>query len=256
MENRGMIQYTEFKEQVVLITGAASGIGHAQTRRFLEQEAIVIGLDKQVETMAKLAEEYSTFSFYQLDVTDHEKMKVIVSEILEQGICIDYLVNTAGILDDYLPTLETSDTLWQRIMDTNVTAVFHLTNLVLPQMLKNKRGTIINTASIASLVAGGGGAAYTAAKHALAGYTKQLALDYAEDGIHVNAIAPGAIQTPMNAADFAGDAQMAKWVANETPLKRWAQPEEVADLTLFLASEASAYLQGAIVPIDGGWLLK
>jgi 3-oxoacyl-[acyl-carrier protein] reductase len=81
-------------------------------------------------------------------------------------------------------------------------------------------------------------------------------LDYAEDGIHVNAIAPGAIQTPMNAADFVGDAQMAKWVANETPLKRWAQPEEVADLTLFLASEASAYLQGAIVPIDGGWLLK
>lgn len=251
-----MIQYTEFKDRIVLLTGADSGIGHAQARRFLEQGASVIGLDKNVSAMEKLAEEYTLFSFYQLDVTDHERMKEIVAEILQNDGRIDYLINTAGILDDYLPTLETSEALWAQVMATNVTAVFHLTNLVLPHMLKHKRGTIINTASIASLVAGGGGAAYTAAKHALAGYTKQLALDYAEDGIHINAIAPGAIQTPMNAADFAGDAQMAKWVANETPLKRWAQPEEVADLTLFLASDASSYLQGAIVPIDGGWLLK
>lgn len=251
-----MIQYTEFKNKVVLLTGANSGIGHAQAERFLAQGAVVIGLDKQVAAMEQLAEAYPTFSFYALDVTDHEKMKAIVAEILMKGTRVEYLINTAGILDDYLPTLETSEELWQLVMATNVTAVFHLTNLLLPHMLENKRGTIINTASIASLVAGGGGAAYTAAKHALAGYTKQLALDYAKDGIHVNAIAPGAIQTPMNAADFAGDAQMAKWVAEETPLKRWAQPEEVADLTLFLASEASAYLQGAIVPIDGGWLLK
>lgn len=251
-----MIQYTEFKDKIVLLTGADSGIGHAQARHFLEQGASVIGLDKNISAMEKLAEEYALFSFYQLDVTDHERMKEIVAEILQNDGRIDYLINTAGILDDYLPTLETSEALWAQVMATNVTAVFYLTNLVLPHMLKHKRGTIINTASIASLVAGGGGAAYTAAKHALAGYTKQLALDYAEDGIHINAIAPGAIQTPMNAADFAGDAQMAKWVANETPLKRWAQPEEVADLTLFLASDASSYLQGAIVPIDGGWLLK
>lgn len=251
-----MIQYTEFKDKVVLLTGANSGIGHAQAEAFLVQGAVVIGLDKQVAAMEQLAEAYSAFSFYQLDVTDHKKMKAIVAEILMKSTRVEYLINTAGILDDYLPTLETSEELWQKVMATNVTAVFHLTNLLLPHMLENKCGTIINTASIASLVAGGGGAAYTAAKHALAGYTKQLALDYAKDGIHVNAIAPGAIQTPMNAADFVGDAQMAKWVAEETPLKRWAQPKEVADLTLFLASEASAYLQGAIVPIDGGWLLK
>lgn len=251
-----MIQYTEFKNRLVVITGANSGIGHAQAKGFLTQGARVIGLDKQVSAMENLANDYTTFSFYQLDVTNHERMQAVVSEILENEVRIDCLINTAGILDDYLPTLETSEELWTRVMATNVTAVFHLTNLVLPHMLKHKQGAIINTASIASLVAGGGGAAYTAAKHALAGYTKQLALDYAEDGIHINAIAPGAIQTPMNAADFAGDAQMAKWVANETPLKRWAQPEEVADLTLFLASEASSYLQGAVVPIDGGWLLK
>lgn len=251
-----MIQYTEFKGKVVLLTGANSGIGYAQAVSFLAQGAVVIGLDKQTIEMERLAEKYASFSFHLLDVTDHGKMQEIVSEILHKHPHIDCLINTAGILDEYLPTLETSEVLWQQVMATNVTAVFHLTNLILPQMLARKQGTIINTASIASLVAGGGGAAYTAAKHALAGYTKQLALDYAKEGIHVNAIAPGAIQTSMNAADFAGEGQMAQWVAEETPLKRWAQPEEVAALTLFLASEASAYLQGAVVPIDGGWLLK
>lgn len=89
-------------------------------------------------------------------------------------------------------------------------------------------------ASIAGLIAGGGGIAYTSAKHAIVGFTKQLALDYAGQGIRVKGIAPGAIQTPMNAADFEGKGEMAEWVANETPVKRWAQPEEVAELTLFL----------------------
>lgn len=98
--------------------------------------------------------------------------------------------------------------------------------------------------------------AYTTAKHAIVGFTKQLALDVADQGISVKGIAPGAIQTPMNAADFAGDGKMAQWVAEETPVKRWAQPEEVAALTLFLASPQASYLQGAIVPIDGGWTLK
>src|SRR5699024_12157006 len=98
---------------------------------------------------------------------------------------------------------------------------------VLPHMLEQKKGVVVNMASSAGLVAGGGGAAYTASKHAIIGYTKQLDYDYCRDGIRANAIAPGAIQTPMNAADFAGDGEIAKWVAEETPAGRWARPEEV-----------------------------
>jgi len=145
---------------------------------------------------------------------------------------------------------------WQDIFDTDVTSQFIVTNTVLPSMLAAKQGVFVNMASIAGLVAGGGGAAYTAAKHAIIGYTKQLDLDYAAKGIRANCIAPGAIDTPMNAADFAGDGKMAKWVASETPAKRWAKPQEVADLTLFLASRYADYIHGTVTPIDGGWLEK
>ncbi|NLM68107.1 MAG: 3-oxoacyl-ACP reductase, partial [Enterococcus sp.] len=169
---------------------------------------------------------------------------------------IDILLNTAGVLDDYRNLEDTSLDLWHQILATNLNSMFYLTKLWLPSMLEKETATIINMASIAGLVAGGGGMAYTTSKHAIVGFTKQLALDYADKGLHVNAIAPGAIQTPMNAADFLGDAEMAKKVAEETPVKRWALPEEVAQLTLFLASTRASYLQGNIVPIDGGWLLK
>ncbi|MYL59684.1 3-oxoacyl-ACP reductase, partial [Virgibacillus halodenitrificans] len=169
---------------------------------------------------------------------------------------IDILLNTAGVLDGYAKTLDTDEALWDRIMNTNIKGTYFVTNAILPHMIENVSGVIVNMASIAGLVAGGGGAAYTASKHAIIGYTKQLDLDYCREGVRANAIAPGAIQTPMNAADFAGDGAMAEWVASETPAGRWAQPEEVAGLTLFLASNAADYIHGAVMPMDGGWTIK
>ena len=166
------------------------------------------------------------------------------------------MLNTAGILDGYRPSLETSLAFFDEVIATNLRSVFILTNLVLPQMLSQKHGVIINMASIAGLVAGGGGAAYTTVKHGIIGYTKQLTYDYASVGIRANCIAPGAINTPMNAADFAGDGAMAKEVATSTPAKRWANPEEVANLSLFLASQSADYIHGSVLPIDGGWLVK
>ena len=123
-------------------------------------------------------------------------------------------------------------------------------------ILLNTAGVLDNYATISETSINQWQQVYTASKHAIAGLTKQLAYDHGKDHISVKAIAPGAIQTPMNAADFAGDGAMAKWVAEETPVKRWAQAAEVAELTLFLASEKSSYLHGAIVPFDGGWTIK
>ncbi|TLQ05469.1 3-oxoacyl-ACP reductase [Pediococcus stilesii] len=248
-----MATYPELKNKLVIVTGANSGIGLAQAKAFLEQGAEVIGIDKSVSNMNELFHKKSKFSYINLDVKD-SSTQYVLKRLLEGSKKLDILLNTAGVLDSYKPIEETSYPEWQKVLDTNVSSMFNLTKAVLPFM--NAKGSIINMASIASEVAGGGGIAYTASKHAVAGFTKQLALDCSERGIRVNGIAPGCIKTPMNADDFKHDAEMAKQVAQDIPIKRWADPEEVASVSLFLASDEASYIQGAIIPVDGGWLLK
>lgn len=245
---------SEFKEKVVLVTGGASGIGLAQAKIFLANGAKVFGVDCQ-EMPENLADS-PRFVYFQGDVSDSQVCKQAVEKCCQHFGKVDILLNTAGVLDNYATIAETSIDQWHQVLRTNLDSMFYFCKLVIPQMIQAGGGAVINMASVASLVAGGGGVSYTASKHAIAGLTKQLAYDHGKDHISVKAIAPGAIQTPMNAADFAGDGAMAKWVAEETPVKRWAQAAEVAELTLFLASEKSSYLHGAIVPFDGGWTIK
>lgn len=241
----------------VFITGAASGIGQAQAEAFLYEGAKVFGYDLQKQGLQDLQTKYpKSFSYQTGNVTDTESIAKAVRTAIKQFGSISVLLNTAGILDAYTPTLETDEALWNSVLQTNLTGTYLVTNTVLPYMLQENKGVIINMASIAGLIAGGGGAAYTASKHAIIGYTKQLAYDYARKGIRANAIAPGAIKTPMNAADFEGDQKMAKWVAEETPVGRWAEPNEVAQLTLFLAGRGADYINGAVIPVDGGWTIK
>lgn len=247
----------EYKGQTVFITGAASGIGAAQALAFMENGANVFAFDVNEEALIQMKEQYgSKFSYEAGSVKNKSEVQQAVQAALAEFGEIHILLNTAGVLDGYAKTLETDELLWDHIMDTNVKGTYFVTNEVLPRMIAQKTGVIINMASIAGLIAGGGGAAYTASKHAIIGYTKQLDYDYGKEGIRVNAIAPGAIQTPMNKADFEGDGEIAKWVANETPAGRWAQPEEVASLTLYMASKAADYLRGTVIPLDGGWLNK
>lgn len=246
------------KDQIVLVTGVASGIGYSQAQLFLKRGAVVYGADilrnGQIDS---LKEEFpDIFSFFDCDVRKKADLKKVVDQVIQKSGQIDILLNTAGILDSYTPSLETTQEQWDNVLATNLTSMFLLTNLCLPQMLAKDHGVIVNMASIAGLVAGGGGAAYTAAKHGIIGYTKQLDYDYASQGIRANCIAPGAIKTPMNKADFAGEAKMAKEVAAQTPALRWADPREVAALSLFLASKQADYIHGAVVPIDGGWTEK
>ncbi|MFD1349471.1 3-oxoacyl-ACP reductase [Oceanobacillus caeni] len=247
----------EFNKKVVFITGANSGIGHAQAEAFLKLGATVFAMDVKENQLVQLKNTYGNeFDYVIGNVREKRDVETAVQKAIEQKGKIDILLNTAGILDGYAKTLETDEALWDRVMDTNVKGTYQVTNAVLTHMLKRKKGVIVNMASIAGYVAGGGGAAYTASKHAIIGYTKQLDYDYARQGIRANALAPGAIETPMNQADFAGDGEMAKWVAEETPAGRWAKPWEVANLTLFIASEAADYIHGTVIPIDGGWTMK
>ena len=235
-----------FEEKKIIVTGAASGIGRAQVMAFLQEGAVVVGIDVEKATVV-----HESYTHFVGSVTD----KVFIEETIAK-LDVDILCNTAGVLDGYAKSLETDEDLWDRIFNINVKGMYLVTNAVLKRMLAHKKGVIINMASIAGMIAGGGGAAYTSSKHAVIGYTKQLSYDYCKEGIRVNGIAPGAIETPMNAADFEGDGAMAKWVAQQTPAGRWAKPEEVANVTLFLASAESDYMHATIIPIDGGWVNK
>lgn len=251
------MRFPEFNGKTVFVTGAGSGIGRAQALAFLENGANVVGFDLVGKGLNEIFQQYKArFLFIEGSVSEKKVVEEAVQHALAEFGRIDILLNTAGVLDGYAKTLDTDEALWDRIMNTNIKGTYFVTNAILPHMIENVSGVIVNMASIAGLVAGGGGAAYTASKHAIIGYTKQLDLDYCREGVRANAIAPGAIQTPMNAADFAGDGAMAEWVASETPAGRWAQPEEVAGLTLFLASNAADYIHGAVMPMDGGWTIK
>ena len=230
--------------KTVLVTGASSGIGRAQALTFLENGYRVYGVDKG-ENPGFLNE----LRFFKMDLT--EDLTPLFTSLPE----VDILCNTAGILDDYRPLHEISDEDWEQIFALNLTATMKITRFYLQKMLEKKSGIIINMCSIASFLAGGGGAAYTASKHALAGLTKQIALDYADQNIQVFGLAPGAVKTAMTAADFEPGG-LADWVAEETPIKRWLDPQEVADVSLFLASGRAAAMQGEIIKIDGGWSLK
>ena len=230
--------------KTVLVTGASSGIGRAQALTFLENGYRVYGVDKG-ENPGFLNE----LRFFKMDLTDD--LTPLFTSLPE----VDILCNTAGILDDYRPLHETSDEDWEQIFALNLTATMKITRFYLQKMLEKKSGIIINLCSIASFLAGGGGAAYTASKHALAGLTKQIALDYADQNIQVFGLAPGAVKTAMTAADFEPDG-LADWVAEETPIKRWLDPQEIANVSLFLASGKAAVMQGEIIKIDGGWSLK
>lgn len=204
----------------------------------------VYGLDKATKPDLE-----GDFTFIQADVTGD------LSSVFARCPKVDILCLTAGILDDFKPHLEISEEAFRQVFETNFFAVTRLVSHYLPEMVAKGSGVIITMCSIASHLAGGGGSAYTASKHALAGFTKQLALDYARAGIQVFGIAPGAVKTGMTAADFE-EGGMADWVASETPIGRWTLPEEIAELTLFLASGKMPSMQGQILTIDGGWSIK
>lgn len=230
--------------KIALVTGVSSGIGLAQAQLLLKNDWSVYGVDK-----SNSPELSGNFHFLQLDLTNDLQ---ILFDWLPK---VDLLCNTAGILDDYLPLDKVTDKAWTELFEINLVVPMKLTQFYLKKMLKENSGIIINMCSIASFLAGGGGAAYTASKHALAGLTKQTALDYAESGVQVFGLAPGAVKTKMTASDFEPGG-LSQWVADETPIKRWIEPQEVAELTLFLASGQAQAMQGEIIKLDGGWSLK
>jgi NAD(P)-dependent dehydrogenase (short-subunit alcohol dehydrogenase family) len=240
---------TGFTGRVAVVTGGGSGIGRATAAELAARGARVAVIDIDPAAAAATAELLGPGHLgVRADVASAEETAVAVAEVVEAAGPISILVNAAGIPDDVTPCHELALEQWHQVLATDLTGPFLVSRAVLASMLPLGRGAIVNVASMAGVSAGAGGVAYTAAKHGLVGLTKRMAVDYGPRGIQVNAILPGYVATPM-ALPY-GD-YLAETIA-ATPAGRWCQPEEVAQLIVFLLSDEASYIQGAAYLIDGG----
>jgi NAD(P)-dependent dehydrogenase (short-subunit alcohol dehydrogenase family) len=250
-----------------MVTGAGSGIGRAMAEAFDAEEARVLVVDIDSDAAARTVEALRAASAFTADVADPDAVASLFERVADEVGAVDVLCNNAGIFDGYKPAGETELELWDRVIGVNLRGPFLLSAAAIPGMIERGGGAIVNTASIAALGAGGGGAAYTASKHGLLGLTRQLAFDYGRFGIRVNAICPGVVATsmsdPVEAAPgeppppayvVEGDEHTDRMVA-VTPARRWAQPGEIASVAVFLAGDEASFLHGAAVTADGGWTL-
>lgn len=241
--------------KVAIITGAGSGMGRATAVLFAKEGAKVAAVDYAGETADETANMVKGAGGEALsisaDVSKPEDVDRMVAGTVESFGKLDILCNIAGVFDGFTPALDTDDALWDRIIGINLKGVFLCSRRAIPEMLKQGKGAIVNTASIAGLVAGGGGVAYTASKHGVIGVTRALAAEFTPQGIRVNAFCPGGILTGMT-KELAKDPAVNQGVEG-TLIGRWGQPEEMAAAALFLASDQSSFSTGSLLVVDGGW---
>lgn len=246
------------KGKVAIITGGNSGIGQATAVLFAREGArVVIAARDSVSghhTVEMIKASGGEAVFIQTDVSKELEVRSLIMQVIVKFRRIDILFNNAGI-ELTKPVTETTDEELQKVLDVNFKGVFFGCKYAIPYMLKNKSGVIINTASTAGVVGMPNIAAYSASKGAVISLTRQVAVEYAKEGIRVNAICPGAIMTPMlrRYIDGAPDPiSVEENMAKIHPMKRIGKPEEIANAALFLASDESSFVTGQAICVDGG----
>lgn len=248
---------SEFSGKVAMVTGAARGIGRASARAFADRGCAVIVcdvLDEGQETVEQIQRADGKARFARCDVSDPASVRAAVGVAVKEFGRLDFAHNNAGTFHPtLLADLDVQD--WQRVLDVNLTGVFLCMKYQIQQMLGQtgeQRGAIVNTASIWSYNGAGAQAAYAASKAGVLGLTRTAAIDYGLSGIRVNAVAPGPIETAMTASvppDLIGQ------IIGRTTLRRYGQPAEIGQAVVWLCSEQASYVNGATLPVDGGWLV-
>ena len=235
--------------EVALVTGASRGIGEAIARSLAEQGALVIGTATSEAGAARISEALPGDSHgVALDVNDAAACEALVERILKQHQKLTVLVNNAGITRDNL-AMRMKDSEWQEVIDTNLSAVFRLSRLVLRPMMKQRHGRIVNITSVVGSSGNPGQANYAAAKAGVAGMSRALAREIGSRGITVNCIAPGFIDTDMTRA--LAPEQIAS-LTQQIPLGRLGQASDIAAACVFLASRGAGYITGVTLPVNGG----
>ena len=248
------------QDKVVLITGAAGGIGIATAKAFAKEGAKLALVDLNEDVLNKAAEglEASDVLLLSADVTKEEQVENYVNKTVEKYGRIDVFINNAGVNGANATITEQTEKNLRFVMDVNFFGAYYGLKYVLDVMQEQKSGAVINTASNGGWLGSPGMSVYVASKHAIVGLTKSAALEMAPYGVRVNAVAPGATNTDMMRSiekNAVGEEQMEeaqKAFASAVPMGRYATPEEIADLMVFLGSDKSYFIDGTVVRIDGG----
>ncbi|WP_159476575.1 SDR family NAD(P)-dependent oxidoreductase [Dyadobacter sp. 3J3] len=245
------------KDKVAIVTGAGSGIGRSVALLYAMEGAKVVVSDIQeadgLETVDLIREKGGEAIFFKADVSNAQDNEKLVAETIVKYGALHIACNNAGIGGASAPTGEYPVESWDKVIAVNLSGVFYGMRYQIPEMIKAGGGAIVNMASILGSVGFANSPAYVAAKHGVVGLTKNIALEYAMKGIRANAVGPAFIQTPL-LKDMGPDA--IDWLITRHPIGRLGQPEEVAELVLWLSSEKASFVTGSYYPVDGGYLAQ
>ncbi len=241
--------------KVALVTGASKGIGNAVAKKFAEQGAdVAFTYLSSVEKGEALEKELAAMGIkakgYRSDASDYTAAEQLINSVVEDFGKLDVLVNNAGITKDNL-LMRMTEEMWDAVINVNLKSCFNTVKAATRTFMKQKSGSIINMTSVVGLKGNAGQANYAASKAGIIGFTKSVALELGSRGIRCNAIAPGFIETEMTGVL---DEKMVQTWRDAIPLKRGGTPEDVADCTVFLASDLSTYITGQVLQVDGGML--
>ena len=246
----------DLKGKTALVTGGGRGIGRTIALALAEAGADVALISRTKEELEQVCREIKQFScksFYQqMDIRDTDTMANFVDWLVKEQGSIDILVNAAG-LNVRKSFLELSESDWDYVMDVNLKSVMRSSQVVIPYMREQRQGVIINIASLTSQIGLTNMAAYCASKGGVSQLTKAMAVEFAHEGIRINAIGPGYIRTKLTEAVFQDEKRM-QWILSRIPMGRTGEESDLKGVSLFLASEASNYITGQTIYVDGGWL--